>query len=360
MKNRRMLLAALLAVMMLAAVPAWGETDGEEIPVDNLTTYSSIGENMGWQDVVYTLGEANTGKQYVTFLVTPLLDKVDGSVCFTDYTKFVTGFSDLAIMVRMNGEGFFDVRNGDAFEKLADVPFVADGEYAVEIIADMDAKTYTVYVTADEQRTMIAENYAFRTTANDAANLGKVFFISASDSEQFNVDALKRLTVYDAAKSYLSTGENLGWQQKMIKLDQEYTGKIRIEYDMTPLIPSVDGSVDFTDGAFDVYGFADLAMLVRMHITEALFDARNGDAFERLADIPVTQDTKYHIEIEADIDGKLYSVYVTPEGGERTQLAKDFNFRTTAAHADSIGQCVVISAHESDSIRMENLVITPQ
>ncbi|MDD4495010.1 MAG: hypothetical protein PHV32_11840 [Eubacteriales bacterium] len=327
--------------------------------VDAFTTFPSIGENDGWQSFVNSFGEGRTGKQYVSFSVTPLIDNVDGSISFADAEKEVAGFNDVAMMIRMNAEGIFDAGNGDNYEKLADVAYEANGIYFVEVYADMNAKIYSVYVTPDGgEPTLIAENYAFRTSANDADDLGQVFFVSAGGSDQFSVDYIKRLEIYDPAKAYLSTGENFGWQSKPIKLAKEYTGKIKIEFDMTSVIDSVDGSVDFTDGAFDVFGFGDLAMLNRMKIDGAYFDARNDAIFEKIAEVLVVKDNKNHIEVVADIDAKTYSVWVTIPGGTKTQIAKDFSFRDTAKHADSIGQCFVISAHEDDSIKMENLVIT--
>ena len=326
--------------------------------VDSLTSYYSLGENLGWQNAIYLLGEENTGVHYAAFYVTPFQEKVDGSVCFADGQKTVTGFADLSIMIRMNADGFFDARNGDNFEKLADVAYEADNAYFVELTADMNNKTYTVYVTAPEgEKTMIAENYAFRTTANDADDFGKMFLVNAGGNELIMIEGFKRLEVYDPAKAYYSTGENFGWQQKGIYLGRDYTGKLKISFDMIKLIDMVDGSVDFTDGDIEVFSFGDLAMLVRMEIWQGVFDVRNVTQQERIADVYVYKDVRYRVEIEADMDTKLYSVWVTPEGKERVQVAKDYGFRVTANHAAKISKVYVISAHENDSIKMENLTI---
>lgn len=326
------------------------------IPVDNLSTYLSIGENRGWLDTIFSLGEGNTGRQYLTFNLTPLADGIDGGVHFADLDKKVAGFDDLAIMIRIF-EGVFDARNGEAFEKLAEVPVAANSVYFVELYADMDAKTYTVYVTpTDGEKTLLAENFAFRATASDADDLGKVYFVTAAANDELKVDTVKRMEIYTEGKEYWSFGENYGWQQHPIYLGKVYTGKVKIEFDMFANTEPIGGSVSFADMDTDVYGFGDLFALCRMNLT--FYDARNGDAFETIGDVPVTKDTVYHCEIQADMEAKTQSMWVTPPGGERTLIAENYAFRTTANDADDVGKFFVISEHASDQIAMKNLQIS--
>ncbi|MDD4494023.1 MAG: hypothetical protein PHV32_06690 [Eubacteriales bacterium] len=339
--------------------------NGEKIvnTVDSFTSFYSIGEGNAWfntvNSLVNSLGDANTGKQYASFYVTPAIDNVNGSINFADSDTEVSDLEGLAIRVRMNEEGYFDAINGGDFGKVAEVGYTGGNGYTVEIFADMGAKTYTVYVTAPEsERTMIAEDFAFSTTAADTDDLGNMFIINVGEEdEQITVDTFRRFMLYDSEKFYLSTGENFGWQERGIHLGREYTGKIRITWDMTKLIDSVDASVDFTDGEIDVFGFDNLAMLVRMDIDSGMFDVRNVAKQERIADVSVEKDKVYHIEIVADIDAKLYDVWVTPDGGEKVKVAENYGFRSAAATADSIAKAYVISAHEDNSMRMENLVI---
>ncbi|MDD4494024.1 MAG: hypothetical protein PHV32_06695 [Eubacteriales bacterium] len=89
-----------------------------------------------------------------------------------------------------------------------------------------------------------------------------------------------------------------------------------------------------------------------------VFDVRNGTAFWKIADVPVVKGDKYHIELAADMNAKTYSVWVTPPGGARTQIAENYSFRTTADHTDGVAKVYLTSAYENDSMKMENLVIT--
>ncbi|MDD4495206.1 MAG: hypothetical protein PHV32_12845, partial [Eubacteriales bacterium] len=161
---------------------------------------------------------------------------------------------------------------------------------------------------------------------------------------------------YDTSQEYYSTEENAGWQQKGLFLDKAYTGEIKIEFGMSAAEKDIDGSVDFTDADFVVNGFSDLALLVRMH--ENFFDVRNGDKGQQAdALVPVIPKKEYRVEIHADIDKKLYTVFVTPPEGEKIMIAENYSFRETAAHANDIGQVYLISAYNNDLIRLSNLKV---
>lgn len=330
-------------------------------PIDSTATYLSKGENFGWQNFGYTLGANTTGKQQIDYDVTALIDKVDGSVDFADSSTVVGGFSDLAILVRQNADGFFDARDGgNGQKKIADVPYTANIKYHVEIQADMKAKTYSVYVTPpDGKKTQIAKDYAFRASAAETTDdLGQVFFISAAANDQLKVGNLTRRALLDSSAAYLSKGENFGWQDFGYYLGSANTGKQQIDFDVTPLLDKVDGSVDFADSSILVGGFSNLAMLVRLN-ADGFFDARDGAGGQKkIADVPFSANIKYHVEIQADMTAKTYSVYVTPPNGQKTQVAKDYAFRASAApDTDDLGQVFVISASANDQLKAENIVI---
>lgn len=161
---------------------------------------------------------------------------------------------------------------------------------------------------------------------------------------------------YSDTKEYLSTAEDAGWQQTGLKLDKAYSGSVSIEFDMSTSTDMVDGSVDFTDMDFDVQGFGDLAMLVRMY--EGFFDVRNGDIGQQADSfVPVVPNEIYHVEIKADLSSKTYTVFVTQTGSEREMIAENYAFRSTAAHADDVGQVYVISANESGLVKLTNLKV---
>jgi hypothetical protein len=231
----------------------------------------------------------------------------------------------------------------------------------------MDAKTYTVYITpAGGERTLLAENYAFRATATDTADLGKVFFVSAKANDELKADSVMRMAMYTEGKEYWSFGENYGWQQHPIYLGRAFTGNVKISYDMFSTLEAVNASIDFADGERDVYGFGDLSILVRMndgagkwveHIGPAYFDAFNVDKTSCNEIVYHNANKTYHIDIEANMEAGTYDVWVTTPEGVKTQIADDYAFRMTAADAKNISRVYVISANASDQVYMKNLKI---
>lgn len=331
----------------------------EEILVDSFTTFNSIGLNGGWANVVNSFAEGHVGKQYARFEVTPAEDNIDGTIAFADYNKAAGSFSDCFIQFKLSPEGFFVTNNGESFEKLADVAYAAGNIYMVEIEADMEAGKYNAYVTApDSERVKIAGGYAFNAKATESDDFGKVFFVSG-ESDQFVVDYFKRWNWYDPTKEYWSKGENFGWQQNGAWLGDVYRGKVKIEFDMmdNQTGANLNGSVDFTSSEKEVFGFGDLACLVRVHFDHGGFDARNGAVFDKIASVPCEQNVTYHIDLEIDLDNKVYSYWVTDPNGTKTQIADAFAFRETATDVDNIAQVFVVSQHANDQLVMTNLKI---
>ncbi len=124
--------------------------------------YYSFDESV-FADNGVNLGSTNTGVLHVEFDATPAGNNIDGSIDYADTSTSVTDFDDLAIQVRFNGGGYFDVRNGAAFTYDGTaVTYSRNTEYHIEIVANMAAGTYSVYVTANGgTRTKIADNYSF-------------------------------------------------------------------------------------------------------------------------------------------------------------------------------------------------------
>ena len=95
-----------------------------------------------------------------------------------------------------------------------------------------------------------------------------------------------------------------------------------------------------------------------VRINYSHFDARNASVFEYAGNCPAVADTIYHINLEADLDAKTYSYWVTPPGGNKILIADNYTFRTGAIDTDDFGQVFVVSAHDSHQIMMQNMKIT--
>ncbi len=156
--------------------------------------YSSIGENDGWQDNGLFLGYNNTNTVIINYDCTPLMNNVDASVDFADSDIQVRGLPNLCMFIRLNETGTFDVRNGlNNNSIMADIPvaYTSNTKYHLRVVADMAAKTYSVWVTpSGGSETKIANNYGFISSATDADDCGQVFIISAWENDRLIMENL--------------------------------------------------------------------------------------------------------------------------------------------------------------------------
>ncbi|AGC47729.1 alpha-12C2-mannosidase [Myxococcus stipitatus DSM 14675] len=137
---------------------------------------------------LHLLSCGNTGVRTVEFDVTPLAARQDGTVGYADGGTVVAGYADLNMTVRMNTDGYFDVRNGGGYAALVQVPYVNGQTYHVRLVTDLSAKRYSVWVTppgGGEVR--IANLFAFRTGAPFIDDLGKVSLRTALSDSDFRV-----------------------------------------------------------------------------------------------------------------------------------------------------------------------------
>jgi unsaturated chondroitin disaccharide hydrolase len=143
---------------------------------------------LGFPESVRSLGTGNTGVRIVEFDVTPLSRPIDGVVGYADTSTNVTAYSSLAMSIRMNPSGNFDVRRGGDYAALATVPYQANTTYHVRMRTDLNAKTYSVWVTpSGGTEVLLADRFAFRSDAPPTDDLGKVSLKSGHFDNEFRV-----------------------------------------------------------------------------------------------------------------------------------------------------------------------------
>ncbi len=125
------------------------------------------------------------------------------------------------------------------------------------------------------------------------------------------------------------------------------TGIQRLEFDVTPLISNVNGSINIGDGTNAITGASNMAITLGLNAT-GTFECNNGDTVTDSA-LPYVANTAYHVLLIANMDSavKTYSVWVTPAGGSATQIATDFAFKSTS-DADDMGKLYLVSAAGGD------------
>lgn len=146
--------------------------------------YSSL----GFPGSLHNLGTGNTGVRTVEFDVTPLSNPIDAVIGYADTSTNVTAYSSLAMALRMNPSGSFDVRRGANYEALVQVPYTAHKTYHVRMRADLNARNYSVWIRPPGgSEVQIANAYAFRSDAPTTDDLGKVALKAGHFEYEFRV-----------------------------------------------------------------------------------------------------------------------------------------------------------------------------
>ncbi|MDO4562961.1 MAG: LamG domain-containing protein [Clostridia bacterium] len=263
------------------------------------------------------LAEAYRGDVTIEFDVSAAA-LTDGVMAFSSSAASPAAWTDYSILLRFNTGGYFDAYNASKYEYANRVAYSAKSTHHIKLSIDIYNQRYSAW--ADDM--LIAQNYAFRTSAGDVSNIAKFAFLggASADSMDFYAESMEvtQYTEYDEIYS--------GGDFTTVMLDQAYSGIVTIEYDITAFADNIDAVVGLVGSGVTPTAWSDLAIATRL-TTEGLFDAYNGDsaAYGRDSDIPYTKNVAYHVKIVADTQSSRFSIYV-----DDVCLAADYALRTAA------------------------------
>lgn len=294
-------------------------------------------------DAVRTLGTSNTGVQTVEFDLTPQSFPLDAVVGYADSSTTVTAFSSMAMLLRMNPSGFFDVRNGGAYAFVNAVPYVAGSTYHVRMVADLPNRVYSVWVRPPGgTEILIADRYAFRSDAPPTDDLGKVVLKSGFVDNEYRV---ANHTVRGAVSEMWYSRQ--GFYASLRRLGTGNTGVRTLEFDVRPLRSGIDGVIGYADSSTTVTLRTHLAMIVRMH-PNGYFEVVNGTGYGAITRVPYALNTTYHVRIVADVPARRYSVWIRPPGSGEILVASSYAFQAAAPLTDELGQLSLKSGADND------------
>lgn len=159
----------------------------------------------------------------------------------------------------------------------------------------------------------------------------------------------------DSDAVYTTRAEGNNWQGYIYSFGEKNTGKQHVFFDVTALEDNIDASVDIADAQVEVRGFENLALMVRFS-TSGVIGIQSGAAFETITPFSYTANTRYHVDIYADMNAKKYDVYITTPDGTRTKIAADYGFRNSAkAYTNDVGKMFFVSAGKGGLLRIENI-----
>jgi unsaturated chondroitin disaccharide hydrolase len=312
---------------------------------------------------LHPLGTGNTGVRIIEFDVTPLSKFIDTIIGYADTSTSVTGLSRLAMAVRLNARGFFDVRGSTVYSASASVPYEALSTYHVRIRADLNAKTYSVWVTPpNSAEVLLADRFPFRSDAPATDDVGKV----SLKSGRFDNEIRVRNHTVRAEGGVVEWASTLSWPGSVHDLGPGNTGIRTTEFDVIPLARPIDGVIGYADSSTTVTGYSSLAMGIRLNAS-GFFDVRQGGAYAALTQVPYSTNASYHVRMRTDLNAKTYSVWVTPPGGSEVLIADRFAFRSDAPPTDDLGKVAVKSGVteaefrvRGHTVRAEGTIATPE
>jgi hypothetical protein len=163
------------------------EDPANTTPPTPITSADVLTSKVDFTEATSYIGTGVKGIYTMEYDVTPLFDKIDGVMGYTDDVTLVSEFASLPIAVVMTNQGVFSARNGGAFGKIADVMYSANKTYHVKVVADLKLRTYDVFITPEGgEPVKIAEKFAFRSDAFPPSNIGQITLRSGLDG-QFTV-----------------------------------------------------------------------------------------------------------------------------------------------------------------------------
>ena len=249
-----------------------------------------------------------------------------------------TNWRGIAAIVRFNQSGTIDVRDGDVYRADRVETYRLGSGFLVRMEIDLAAHTYSVYIsenlnwTSYQNERLLAHNYRFRTEQQAVSRLDN-FVVEAE------VGSLR--ACQQSNHPYLvATPGSAQWQNASTYY--ELKGNLTLSWFATPMSANQDALLALSHGRQTTW--SGLAAIVRFNSTGTI-DVRNGDRYMADAIVAYIPGKKYRVDIYPyiayDNPTRLYSVDVTPEGGETQRIATRYAFRTEQQGVPSLNNWVV-------------------
>ncbi len=119
---------------------------------------------------------AQTGVFDMSFVVTPNANNIDGVTGLSPQAS-IANYTDLAVIVRLNENGFIDARNGGLYQAVNSIPYSAGVPYRVALSVNVTNRAYSATISAAGGPSVIlATNFAFRSEQSAATVLRTLGF----------------------------------------------------------------------------------------------------------------------------------------------------------------------------------------
>ncbi len=281
--------------------------------------------SFAFSQAVNTPIDAQTGVFTVSFDITPSHAPMDAAVGFSEGA--VAGWGDMSSIVGAHSSGYFQARNGGAYEKMELIKYEANKTYRIVMTVDVVNNTYSATVKPEGGfESTIAYNFGFRKASTSLDNL----FSFNNDLEAWGgvPGASLDISNYNladtiASSSYFAIEPSI-YRNFAIA---PQTGIVVCEFDATPTLDTIESAVALNNAPSMINpDWGTMSTIVRFG-NNATIDCRNGSAYEAPATpYMYSKDQKYHIKMEVNIIKNTYDVYITNDTVTML-IADDFGFR---------------------------------
>ena len=273
-------------------------------------------------------------------------------------------YGQVPIIIRMFNDGYFGAYDGSGYVQ-SDLAFTANERYHLCVRIDRAAQTYSVQVTTPQGETVqIAEDFAFRSTAQQPDDIGKIYLFNNDQAEGRywieHITSEERLRPSDDALISVEPSTS-GAISASREIGPSTSKRTTVSFDAVTTLPADQTNAIIGIGAAgsDYHAYAQVPIVIRM-FNDGYFSVYDGTRFVR-SDVRHAANTKYSIRAGIDLERQTYSVYVTLPDGTEQQIAQDFAFRTTAQAPAAIGKIYLFNNdQEAGRYWLENITLTDE
>ncbi len=158
----------------LSAYLTSGQWNWGCVLLDNVTLYSPDAETV-WPstgDFKAHNFESVSGDFSIEADITPY-ETTDGVIGLAASGSSPSWYDQFNVVMRITNSGTMEAYNKNGWGSVDKISYIPGEDYHIELTGNTEQKKYSIYVTdKNGKRFMLAENYAYRSSAPDAADLG--------------------------------------------------------------------------------------------------------------------------------------------------------------------------------------------
>ena len=123
--------------------------DGVKRPKESAVDIGPYEFTPGWLSKTdfseqHILSKKYNGKETVEFDVTLYSEKMDECIGFSDSSVNLNSYSSMAVIIGIDGAGYFTARNGNDYENIAIVKYHENAKYHFRAVVNFQTKKYSV------------------------------------------------------------------------------------------------------------------------------------------------------------------------------------------------------------------------